>query len=103
MIVKLFASLGLALCIALAIHMCLGQRRQYLLQAWWNRVLGWLMQRLTQRFDARERRLAAHQEALAAIDRARRGGPPTEPAPWPGEWDGNVYRPSQFQKPTKPH
>ncbi len=108
MLVKVFAAVGLLICLLLAVHMCLGVRQRMRLEAWGRRLVTGLGRHLLWRFNARARRRVAHEAALEAISRARRGdgsqgrsGGYTEP----GEWDGNVYRPERFnsKKPTKPH
>jgi len=99
MLVKIFAIAGLAVCLVLALHMCLGRRRQQQLEGWWQDAWGWLFGRALRPFNARERRRAAHQAALDAISRAKRMRPEDDE----GHWDGNVYRPKQFEKPRKPH
>ncbi len=100
---KLFASFGLLVCLALALHMCLRARRRQQLEAWLSRGVERLNGMLSRRFNGRERRLAAHQEAMNAISRAQRSSH-LEPAPLDGSWEGNIYRPKRFeQKPQKPH
>lgn len=99
MLVKIFASLGLAICLVLALHMCLSRRHQLRMEAWWGKGWRWISKRAISPFDARERRRAAHEAAMEAISRAKRSDPDTDR----GQWDGNVYRPKQFDKPRKPH
>jgi hypothetical protein len=99
MLVKISASLGLMICLVLALHMCLGRRQQLRMEAWWRHSVAWLSSRTMSPFDARQRRRAAHQAAMDAISRAKRAAPDAEK----GQWDGNVYRPKQFDKPRKPH
>jgi hypothetical protein len=101
MLVKIFASLGLLLCLALALHMCLSRRQQLRLEAWWVKISTWVVTRTLRSFNARERRRAAHEAALEAISRARRGS--QEGSGVEGKWEGNVYRPKQFEEPRKPH
>ncbi|QPF75532.1 hypothetical protein G8A07_23170 [Roseateles sp. DAIF2] len=99
MLVKVFASFGLLICLALAVHMCLGRHQRLWLETRLTRAWQGLRQRLERRFSARERRRAAHEAALEAIERAKRGsggGGNVE-----GQWDGNVYRPKRFEKPPK--
>ncbi|MBV8124661.1 MAG: hypothetical protein JOY60_06020 [Burkholderiaceae bacterium] len=57
-------------------------------------VLRWLKERLIWRFNARERRRVAHRVTVAAISRARQAANEEN-----GSWDGNVYRPKQFERP----
>lgn len=100
LVAKVFAALGLLTCLVLALHMCLGRRQQLRLEAAWTRAWNWLFTRGLQRFNARERRRAAHEAALDAIERAKRS---SDGGAKDGQWDGNVYRPKQFEKPRKPH
>jgi hypothetical protein len=75
MVEKIFAALGLALCVAALLGMLVGRQR---LQRWRARLdhsLGWY-----------QRRTKARDEAAQAIARARRTV----------ERDGNVYRPKSF-------
>ena len=75
MVEKIFAALGLALCVAALLGMLIGRQR---LQRWRARTgysLGWY-----------RRRAKARNEAEQAIARARRVV----------ERDGNVYRPKSF-------
>lgn len=103
MLAKLFASLGLLICLVLALHMCVGRPAQLRMEAWWNALLARLGGGISRRVDGRERRRAAHEEAMAAISRAQRASQ-LEPAPLDGSWEGNIYRPKRFeQKPQKPH
>lgn len=103
MIVKIFASFGLLICIALALHMCLGRRQQLQLEQTARQIMAWFAAGMNRRFGRRERRLAAHQAAMDAIQRAQRSSH-LEAAPLDGSWEGNVYRPKRFdQKPQKPH
>lgn len=99
MLVKIFAAVGLAICLVLVLHMCLGRRQQLRMEAWWQDAWGWLIGHTLRPFNARERRRAAHQAAQDAISRARR----RRPEEAEGQWDGNVYRPKRFDKPRKPH
>lgn len=102
MITKVFAGFGLLICLAMALHMCLGRRHRLLLEARWGRLLRWASSILSRRFNARERRRAAHQAAMDAINRAQRSSH-IEPAAVDGSWEGNIYRPKRFEKPAKPH
>ena len=103
----LLAATGLAVCIALAVHMALPYRLQARVDAGVAALVAWLQLQMTRltgwRRRQRQTRVAA-LEAERVIRRAResalhdardsRGG---------GEWDGNVYRPKSFEKPKKPH
>jgi len=101
MISNVFAALGLLLCLALAVHMLLRPRQQLWVDArlrramWrlrdgWQHLIGW-----RRRSNLNK---SAAAEAEAAIERARKKAEGRE-----GDWDGNVYRPKQFEKPRKPH
>ncbi|MBV8503176.1 MAG: hypothetical protein JO006_15850 [Paucibacter sp.] len=72
MVEKLFAALGLVICIALAVHMVLPLRLRARLLVWWRDPLG------------RKARAHARAATEAAIKRAQRPGR--------GRWQGNVYR-----------
>lgn len=75
MVEKVFAAVGLLLCVAALLGMLLGRQR---LQRWRNRAvntMGWY-----------RRRAKARSEAAQVIDRARRTV----------EREGNVYRPKSF-------
>jgi len=98
------AALGLALCIALALHMALPWRARARVDAAFARLGGWLAAQMGKASGWRRRQhqaLAAALEAERVINRARESaqhdGRPD------GEWDGNVYRPKSFDKPRKPH
>jgi hypothetical protein len=100
MLTQVFASLGLLICVALALHMCLGRRQQLWIESLWARLsrrvggtLGW-------RFDGRERRRVAHQATMDAIARAKHRSA-REPAPVDGSWEGNIYRPKAFEGKTQ--
>lgn len=103
MLHTVLAALGLAICIALAVHMALPYRWRARvdagvarlgarLQAQLDRAIGW-------RRRQRQTRAAA-LEADRVIRRARESAQNARPE---GEWDGNVYRPKSFEKPKKPH
>lgn len=88
---QILACLGLLTCVALAAHMVLKPAQRQRLAQRWERLL----QGVHERFSARDRRRAAHAAALAAqgaIERARRASANE------GHWEGNVYRPKQFEK-----
>lgn len=104
MLTKVFASLGLLICIALALHMCLGRRSQLWLESRWEDFRRRLGASLGWRFDGRERRRVAHQATLDAIARAKRRSQ-FGAAPLDGAWEGNVYRPKRFdsEQQRKPH
>ena len=96
MFAKIIASLGLLICIALAVQMMLRPNQQRwvdarLRRAAWRLRDGWAALSGWRRRSELKKQAAA--EAEAAIERARSK---TE-----GEWDGNVYRPKQFDKPPR--
>lgn len=97
MFVKLVASVGLLICLALATHMCLSRARQLRIENWLRRHRDRLVEVASRRFNTRERRRAAREATRDAIHRAKR-------ATDDELWDGNVYRPKEFNKPpSKPH
>ena len=88
-----FAALGLITCLLIALHMLLRPNQQ----RWLNARLRRLAWRLRDGYEHlrtwRQRRQLqkdAVAEAAAAIERAR--------AKADGTWDGNVYRPRQFEQ-----
>jgi hypothetical protein len=100
MLTKVFASLGLLICVALALHMCLGRRQQLWLERRWEAFRGQLGATLGWRFDSRERRRVAHEATMDAIARAKRRSA-RDPAPVDGSWEGNIYRPKAFKGKTQ--
>jgi len=99
LMMKVLAALGLLTCIALAVHMALRPNQRRWLDARLRRA-AWRLSDAWQALRGWRRRgrikKAAAAEAEAAITRAR--------AKAEGEWEGNVYRPKQFDKPPrKPH
>ncbi|MFG6465299.1 hypothetical protein [Roseateles sp. BYS87W] len=107
MLHTLLASLGLAVCIALAVHMALPYRAQRWVDTQarraWNtvkqpgvRLAGWWRERRDTR--------AAAAEADRVIRRARESAlHDARDSRVDGVWEGNVYRPKNFEKPKKPH
>jgi hypothetical protein len=93
---KLFSGVVLALCMAMLLRLCLGERRRERVDAA-LRGFGLRLQRLAlgarQWRRWRQTRAAAAREAEAAILRARRRS----------QREGNVIRPDSFRKPRKPH
>ncbi|MBB4845953.1 hypothetical protein HNP55_004507 [Paucibacter oligotrophus] len=90
----LLAALTLLVCLGMALHMLLSPAKQRRV----NTALRQLLQRLRHGAqDARQWRRrkqvekSAAEEAAAAIRRAK-----SKPE---GSWDGNVYRPKNFQQP----
>ena len=92
-ITSLFAALGLLSCVLFAVHMMLRPDQQRWLDARLRR-LAWRLRDGWQHLRSWRQRRQRHQEALAeaaaAIERAR--------AKADGSWDGNVYRPRQFEQ-----
>ena len=92
MLPQILAALALLSCVALAVHMALRPRQRLWLDARLRR-LAWRLRDGYQFLRTwRERRRlekAAIAETAAAIERAR--------AKADGTWDGNVYRPRQFE------
>ena len=91
-----FAALGLLACVLIAVHMVLRPNQQRWLAARlrrgaWQLRDGW--QHLRTWRQRRQLQKDAVAEAAAAIERAR--------AKADGTWDGNVYRPRQFEPKRK--
>lgn len=106
MLHDLLAASGLALCIAMAIHMALPYRAQARVDQWLRRVGAWLQAQLDRLTGWRRRQRqtrAAALEAERVIRRARETALREQGSRPEGEWDGNVYRPKSFDKPKKPH
>ena len=93
---SLFAALGLLICALMAMHMLLRPNQQRWLDARLRR-LAWRLRDGWQHLRTWRQRRQLHKEALsqaaAAIEPAR--------AKADGSWDGNVYRPKQFEKKRK--
>lgn len=99
------AALGLATCIALAVHMALPYRAQARVDAAVARLGAWMQAQMDKATGWRRRQRqtrAAALEAERVIRRARESAQQGDPR-LDGEWDGNVYRPKSFDKPKKPH
>jgi len=101
------AATGLAVCIALGVHMALPYRWRARVDAGVAALVSWVqlqMARLTGwRRRQRQTRVAA-LEAERVIRRARESAlHDARDSRAQGEWDGNVYRPKSFEKPKKPH
>jgi hypothetical protein len=91
---KFLAAAVLLACIAIALRMLLPAAQQRRVDAGLHRALGWLVERWRVLRHWRRRsgmKKAAEAEAEAAIRRARKGSRIVD-----GEWDGNVYRPKNF-------
>ncbi|MEO6279960.1 hypothetical protein [Roseateles sp.] len=105
MLHTVLAALGLATCIALAVHMALPYRARSSVDAAVARLGAWLQAQFDSAVGWRRRQRqtrAAALEAQRAIRRARESSSNGDGRP-EGEWDGNVYRPKSFEKPKKPH
>ena len=103
MLHTVLAALGLAICIALAIHMALPYRVRARVDAAGARLGAWVRGQADRATGWRRRQRqtrAAAMEAERVIRRARESSLRDKPE---GEWDGNVYRPKSFEKPKKPH
>ncbi|WKB51441.1 hypothetical protein [Eleftheria terrae] len=88
---KLLAGTVLAVCLVLLLRMLMGERRRQRMDA----ALRPLQQRLRSwAHSLRQRRARPQPDAARvaeeAIERARRGS-----------WNGNVYTPKSFKRPTK--
>ena len=105
MLNTVLAVLGLAICIVMAAHMALPYRIRARVDAAVAQVGAWLRGQIDNavgwRRRQRQTRIAA-LEAARAIRRARESSLHGDPR-LDGEWDGNVYRPKNFDKPKKPH
>lgn len=104
MLHTVFAALGLATCIALAVHMALPYTARMRVNAALARLGAWMRAQIDRAAGWRHRQRqtrAAALEAARVIHRARESAQ-NEPRV-DGEWDGNVYRPKSFEKPKKPH
>lgn len=105
MLHTLLAATGLAICMALALHMALPYRARARVDAAVARLSGWVREQFSRvtrwRRQQRQTRAAA-LEAERVIRRARESAQHSK-ARDGGEWDGNVYRPKSFDKPKKPH
>jgi len=101
----LLAATGLAVCIALALHMALPHRARARVDAGVARLGDWLhrqMDRVTGWRRRQRQTRAAALEAERVIRRAQESAQHSD-GRLDGEWDGNVYRPKSFDKPKKPH
>lgn len=105
MLNTVLAVLGLATCIALAVHMALPHRARSRVDGALARLGGWLRAQMDGIVGWRRRQRqtrAAALEAQRVIRRARESSQHGD-GRLDGEWDGNVYRPKSFEKPKKPH
>ncbi|MFT7775239.1 hypothetical protein [Roseateles sp.] len=107
MLHTLLAATGLALCIALGVHMALPYRARSRVDAGLARIVTWVQAQAARatlwRRHQRQTRAAA-LEAERVIRRARESAlHDARDSRIDGEWTGNVYRPKSFDKPKKPH
>ncbi|RZL38609.1 MAG: hypothetical protein EOP35_05365 [Rubrivivax sp.] len=103
MLQTVLATIGLAICIAMALHMVMPRRAQARVDAMLDGIGTWMRAQIDRATGWRRRQRqtrAAALEAERAILRARQSSSRDRPE---GEWDGNVYRPKSFDKPKKPH
>jgi hypothetical protein len=108
MVHEVLAATGLAICVALAIHMALPYRAQARVDALLHRMATALRRQLDRLTGWRRRQRQTRNAALEAervIRRAREAAlhDDRDRRRAEGEWDGNVYRPKNFEKPKKPH
>ena len=99
------AALGLATCIALAVHMALPYRARARVDAALAQLGAWAQAQIDRATGWRRRQRqtrAAALEAERVIRKARESAQQGDGRA-DGEWDGNVYRPKSFEKPKKPH
>ena len=95
MLPKPLAAIGLLVCVLMALHMMLSVSQRARFDAALRRWAHGFSVRLHHVLDWRGRRRVARRaraEADSLIRRAKSSNPLPE-----GEWDGNVYRPKQFE------
>jgi hypothetical protein len=107
MLQTLLAATGLAVCIALAVHMALPYRLRARVDAGVAALVSWAQWQIARLTGWRRRQRqtrAAAMETERVIRRARESAlHDARDSRNDGEWDGNVYRPKSFDKPKKPH
>jgi hypothetical protein len=112
MIESILAGAGLITCIALGVHMALPQRLRWRVDSALRRLRAQVLRAsagASEHWRQQRRSRLARLEAQEVIRRARDAsarspaGPDTQPLPRDGSWEGNVYRPKQFDRPDKPH
>ncbi|MBI3347006.1 MAG: hypothetical protein HY020_07315 [Burkholderiales bacterium] len=103
MLHTLLAATGLAICIALALHMALPHRAQAVVNAGVARLGAWVQAQMDRATGWRRRQRQNRAAALEAERVIRRARESAQQGGREGEWDGNVYRPKSFEKPKKPH
>ena len=94
MFARILAATVLLVCMAIAVQMLLPAAQRRRVDAGLIRLRWWLVERWRALASWRRHssnRKAAEAEAEAAIRRARKGSRIVD-----GEWDGNVYRPKDF-------
>lgn len=104
MLHTVLAAVGLAVCLAMAVHMALPRRLRAKADAAVARLMAALHAQIDRAVGWRRRQRQARAAALEAervIRRARESAQGNSRLD--GEWDGNVYRPKSFEKPKKPH
>jgi hypothetical protein len=103
MVHTLLAAAGLAICVALALHMALPYRARARVDAAVARLGAWLRAQVDRATGWRRRQRQTRAAALEAERVIRRARESAQQGRMDGEWDGNVYRPKSFDKPKKPH
>ena len=103
MVHTLLAAAGLAICLALALHMALPYRARARIDAAVARLGAWLQAPVSRATRWRRRQRQTRAAALEAERVIRRARESAQQGRMDGEWDGNVYRPKSFEKPKKPH
>jgi hypothetical protein len=103
MLYTVFAAVGLATCIALAVHMALPYRARSRVDAALARLGDWVRAQIDRATGWRRRQRQTRAAALEAERAIRRARESSQRDKLDGEWDGNVYRPKSFEKPKKPH
>jgi hypothetical protein len=103
MLHTVLAATGLAICIALALHMALPYRLRARVDAGVARLAGWARAQMDRLTGWRRRQRQTRAAALEAERVIRRARESAQQGRSDGEWDGNVYRPKSFEKPKKPH
>ncbi|MGC3946804.1 MAG: hypothetical protein QM762_20185 [Chryseolinea sp.] len=93
------AAIGLAVCIALAVHMALPYRLRARVDAATAGLLGWLQGQFDRAVGWRRRQRQTRAAALEAERVIRRAQESAQSNRLDGEWDGNVYRPRASRSP----
>lgn len=107
MLHTVLAAIGLAVCIALAVHMALPYRLRARVDGGLQAMFDWVRLQLARLTGWRRQQRQARAAALEAervIRRARESAlHDARDSRTDGAWEGNVYRPKSFDKPKKPH